>query len=141
LVEVKNIDISSIIDLGERLTIEYQKMKDILNVRYSKSEVDKQYKAYIGQYSEKTKSMFDSKKSLIEDEAVKLVRELEKYYSDVIAKEHHYKLMQKEDVQLALNAAISNLNTSILIETDFYEIIKISDKSTWFSEWDFLKSI
>lgn len=141
LVDVKNIDNLLIVDLGKTLTKEYQKMKDILNVRYSKDEVDKQYKAYIGQYSEKTKSMFSLRTSLIEDDAVKLVRVLEDYYSDVIAKEHYYKLMKKEDVQLVINATILNLNTSIDIETDFYEIIKISDKSTWFAEWDFLKNI
>ena len=85
--------------------------------------------------------MFSLRTSLIEDDTVKLVRELEDYYSDVIAKEQYYKLMKKEDVQLVINATILNLNTSIDIEIDFYEIIKISDKSTWFSEWDFLKNI
>jgi predicted ATP-dependent endonuclease of OLD family len=141
LVEVKNIDNLLIVDLGKTLSNEYQKMKDILNVRYSKDEVDKQYKGYIGQYSEKTKSMFDSRTSLIEDDAVKLVRELEEYYNDIISKEHFYKLMTKKDVESVINAVILNLNASIDIETDFYEFIKISDKSTWFSEWDFLKNI
>jgi hypothetical protein len=132
---------SLIIDLGKNLTHAYQKMKDVLELRYAKGEIDQQYRAYIGQYSEKTKTMFGSKTSLIEEDPVKLVRELEEYYHEVLSKQLYYKLMTKKDAEQVINAAILNLHTSIDIEADFYEMIKLSDKSTWFSEWDFLSKI
>lgn len=141
LVELKNIDRTLMIDLGKNLTHAYQKMKDVLELRYAKGEIDQQYRAYIGQYSEKTKTMFGSKTSLIEEDPVKLVRELDEYYHEVLSKQLYYKLMTKKDTEQVINAAIQNLHTSIDIEADFYEMIKLSDKSTWFSEWDFLSKI
>jgi len=141
LVEYRHIDSSQIVDLDASINAAYEGMKSILTDRYSQSNIDQSHKSYIGMYSDKAMKMFNSKKSLIENDPVKLVRELEKYYNETIDGGLYYKLMTKQDVQNCINQCIAHLNITINIESEFYEFIRLAGKSTWFAEWDYLKRI
>lgn len=142
LFEYKNIIQIDKLKLLQDLQGSYEKIKTELAKRYSENMIETQlYLSYKGSYIEKTKTMFDSKKSLFENTDVQLTRELKNYYEDVLNKGEYYKLMKKDDVQFVLNDTLSLHGVVFNIEDDFYELIKCVDKSTWFSEWDYLKNI
>lgn len=142
LVEYKNIIQVDKLKLLQDLQGSYEKIKTELEKRYSENMIETQlYLSYKGSYIEKTKTMFDSKKPLFEHTDVQLTRELKDYYKDVLNKGEYYKLMKKDDVQMILNDTLSSHGVVFNIEDDFYELIKCVDKSTWFSEWDYLKNI
>lgn len=142
LFEYKNIIQVDKLKLLQDLQGSYEKIKTELAKRYSENMIETQlYLSYKGSYIEKTKTMFDSKKSLFENTDVQLTRELKNYYKDVLNKGEYYKLMKKDDVQFVLNDTLSLHGVVFNIEDDFYELIKCVDKSTWFSEWDYLKNI
>ncbi len=65
----------------------------------------------------------------------------EKYYSEAIATKHFYKLMDKVDVGNVIQSTIEKYNCNFSIEADFIKLIKLVDKSTWISEWDFFNTI
>lgn len=142
LFEYKNIIQIDKLKLLQDLQGSYEKIKTELEKRYSENMIETQlYLSYKGSYIEKTKTMFDSKKPLFENTDVQLTRELKDYYKDVLNKGEYYKLMKKDDVQIVLNDTLSSHGVVFNIEDDFYELIKCVDKSTWFSEWDYLKNI
>jgi AAA15 family ATPase/GTPase len=142
LLENKKVVEVDRIEILQKLQKSYEKIKPLLEDRYSESEIENQwYKFYKGSYVEKTQAMFNLKSPLLENDDVKLTRELKNYYKDVVNKGEYFKLMKKGDVQIALNDALCSLGVMLNIEDDFYELIKCVDKSTWFSEWDYLKNI
>ena len=136
--EVDNIDSK---EIKTHLLASYNDIKIILKERYSTDKIDSNYQGYRGSYVEKTKKMFNSKSTIISNDSVTLVRELEHYYNSTIDKGLFYKLMTKEDVEFVLNKVLLNYDIVFNIEDEFYDLIQVVDKSMWFSEWDFLKDI
>ena len=66
---------------------------------------------------------------------------LPNYFNETIDKKEYFKLMDKTDVENVVKQTIDKHGINFSIESDFIEIIKLVDKSTWISEWDFLNSI
>jgi predicted ATP-dependent endonuclease of OLD family len=66
---------------------------------------------------------------------------LPNYFRAVLNEQKYYKIMDKFDVENILSQTIDQYNLNFSIETDFIELIKLVDKSTWISEWDFLNKI
>jgi predicted ATP-dependent endonuclease of OLD family len=66
---------------------------------------------------------------------------IQKYFADSLAKKEFYKLMDKRDVETIIKLTIEKYGNNFSIETDFIEMIKLVDKSTWIAEWDFLNTI
>jgi AAA15 family ATPase/GTPase len=66
---------------------------------------------------------------------------LPKYFNETIEKKEFFKLMDKTDVENIIKQTIDKHGINFSIESDFIEIIKLVDKSTWIAEWDFLNKI
>ncbi|MEQ1732511.1 MAG: hypothetical protein ABL940_02505, partial [Bacteroidia bacterium] len=127
-------------ELLQNLKNAYQTIKTDLQKRYILKNIsDKLHQSYLGQYINQATKLFDNK--IIDDHSGKLVGTLNDYYSSTINNGEYYKLMTKQDVEFVLNEALKNYNEEINIETQFYELIQLVSKSTWFQEWDYLKNI
>lgn len=137
--EVQNIETK---ELQQNLLSAYEIIKEKLQERYSMSHIESSlHQSYLGQYSNQTLKMFSLRSTLIESNPVKLVSALNSYYSTIINNGQYYKLMTKQDVEFVLNEALKKYSEEINIETQFYELIQLVSKSTWFQEWDYLKNI
>lgn len=66
---------------------------------------------------------------------------LPNYFNDTISKQEYFKLMDKTDIEFVIKQTIDKYGINFSIESDFIEIIKLVDKSTWITEWDFLNRI
>jgi AAA15 family ATPase/GTPase len=136
------IDKSKMGGLLSDLENSYKNIKTDLKEKYKEENVTEEssifYKQYWGTYVSQTKTLLNID---LEPNEVKLVENLKKYYNKSINSDEFYKLMTKEDVEKVLNDALKQFNVTINIETDFYELIKLVDKSTWFEEWNFLKNL
>lgn len=60
------------------------------------------------------------------------------FQKKLFQKKEYKKLMDKYDVENVINLIIDKYNSNFSIESDFIELIKLVDKSTWINEWDFL---
>jgi AAA15 family ATPase/GTPase len=70
-----------------------------------------------------------------------LAQYTQNYFEQTIQKKEFYKIMDKHDVESVIKLTIEKYGLIFSIESDFIEIIKLVDKSTWISEWDFLNNI
>lgn len=66
---------------------------------------------------------------------------LPNYFNETLASQKYYKLMDKTDVENVIKQTIDKYGLNFSIESDFIEIIKLVDKSTWIDEWNFLNNI
>jgi hypothetical protein len=63
------------------------------------------------------------------------------YFNETIDKQEFFKLMDKTDVENVIKQTIDKHGINFSIESDFIELIKLVDKSTWIAEWNFLNKI
>lgn len=97
------------------------------------------YYRYKNSKTEKANNIFNQQ--IIRMDEHTFVGYVRNYYDESITNKDFYKLMDKYDVENVLKLTIDKHNINFSIESDFIELIKLVDKSTWISEWDFLNGI
>jgi len=128
--------------VGKKMVTEYSNLGNILKERYSRSKIDEELcLRYKGSYSDKINALFPNRQIFLENRDLRLAGQIYDYCNEVIEKEEYFKLANKSDVENIINSSIKEYHHSINIETDFYEMIRLIDKSTWYKEWDYLKEI
>ena len=97
------------------------------------------YYRYKNSKVEKTAQVFGQRAVNMDEHT--FVSYVRNYFDETIAKEEYHKIMDKYDVENVVKQTIDKHGVNFSIESDFIELIKLVDKSTWISEWDFLNRI
>lgn len=85
--------------------------------------------------------LFGNKNNTISDSDIQLQTKYRNYLNQVKNQKEFYKMTNKKAVENIIISAISPYNLNFDIEENFIDLIKLVDKSIWFSEWDFLTKI
>ena len=134
--EVSNIDRTEIL---MHLKIEYSKIAQILEKRYSDIFVEEEAQRYRNM-REKTNSLFGNS-SIITENDIKLNTLVRTNLKNTLQTNNYYWLMRKEEVTAVIDAVAQKYGLNFNCETDFIEIIKAVTKSTWMSQWDFVNKL
>jgi predicted ATP-dependent endonuclease of OLD family len=134
--EVSNIDRTEIL---MHLKIEYSKISQILEKRYSDIFVEEEAQRYRNM-REKTNSLFGNS-SIITENDIKLNTLVRTNLKNTLQTNNYYWLMRKEEVTAVIDAVAQKYGLNFNCETDFIEIIKAVTKSTWMSQWDFVNKL
>lgn len=129
--------------IEEKLIKNYFAYEDSLNAKFNEEYKKNLYYRYKNSKVEKANKIFDTKKNfnsinLVEYDLVKYVNS---YIKETLDKKEFYKLMDKNDIENIIKQSVDTEDFNFSIETDFIELIKLVNKSTWISEWDFLNKI
>lgn len=126
-----------------KLIENYFAYEDSLNAKFNQEYQKNTYHRYKNSKIDKANKIFEIKPNykIIKIEDFDLMKYIENYTNETIDKKEFYKLMDKNDIENVIKQSIDNENFNFSIETDFIELIKLVDKSTWISEWDFLNKI
>jgi AAA15 family ATPase/GTPase len=126
-------------DILNDLSNNYSAYKASLDAKFNDDYFKNVYYRYKNSKIEKTKQIFGLK--LINLDEYSLNSYIKQYYSQSIQTGEYYKLMDKYDVENVIKQTIDKYGITFSIETDFIELIKHVDKSTWISEWDFINKL
>ncbi|MBL7691370.1 MAG: hypothetical protein JNM41_07240 [Flavipsychrobacter sp.] len=121
------------------LTINYVTYKTTLEAKFNEEYHRNTFFRYKNSKIEKTPGVFGRKAVNMTD--YDLGVDIKKHYAEDLARGEFYKLMDKSDVENVIKQTIDKHSFNFSIESDFIEIIKLVDKSTWIAEWDFLNNI
>ncbi|MBE2279450.1 MAG: AAA family ATPase [Ignavibacteriaceae bacterium] len=110
-----------------------------LREQYDRTSVDNSTKRYCSLYAAKLEKNFSYKSKYRDELVVSSLREQE--YKSLLQTKKYYKLAKKEDIQYYINSVLANFGFTFDLENDFYKLIALTDKSTWFPEWDFLRDV
>ena len=119
----------------EKLYIEYENHKTIIEQRFSEEFYKSAFYRYKDIAITKAKKVFGKKVPISDGDITVYIQE---YHKSVLETNQHYQLMKKEDVEIIINNVFKDVDLSFSVETDFFDLIKIIDKSVWFDEWNFL---
>jgi AAA15 family ATPase/GTPase len=128
--------------LFDELNDHYSRYKTALEAKLSDKYFEDTYYRYKNSKNEKTKLVFEEKECLFKPKGeAQLMTYIRSYFSSSIASGEYYKLMDKKDVENVILPVVEPYGINFSIETDFIELIKLVDKSTWIDEWNFLNKI
>lgn len=117
------------------LTSEYSKIHELIEQRYSPKFVENICYQYQN-VRDKTKNIFGKK--MIDQNDIQLTPLIRAYLQDCLDAGMYFKLMTKDDAGLILNKVVEPYQLNFSIETDFFDLIRLVNKSLWFEEWDFI---
>ena len=129
--------------IRNKVHLEYQKFKSILELRFTDYYFENAYHRYKNIIIGKSEKVFDEKllkltktiKNLSDPQLMTYIRQNNR---TIIETGQYYQLMKKDDVELLINNVLNDFALSFSIETNFIELIKLVNQSFWFTEWDFL---
>ena len=82
-----------------------------------------------------------NKDRTISENDIQLQTKYREYLTSIKNNQEFEKIANKSEVGKIINSVIYKYSLDFDIEQDFIELIKLVDKSTWFSAWDFLTGI
>jgi len=126
-------------EILEELMLNYQNYENTLKEKFNDSFYKETFYRFKNSKVLKADQIFGQQVKKMDDYT--LANYINKYYADTLATKDLYKLMDKYDVENIVKLTVSKQDINFSIETDFIELIKLVDKSTWISEWDFLSKI
>lgn len=122
------------------LQANYQQYGDtLLRAKFSSEFHKHAYYRYKNSKMEKAAKVLGQKVITMDEHT--LVNYVRSYFDSTLMKGDYYKLMDKNDVEMVIRQTVDQYGISFSIASDFIEIIKLVDKSTWIHEWDFLNKI
>ncbi len=128
----------SAMQIEQELTVACHNFRTVLEQRISEAKfIEERYWYYKG-VQEKTEILFG--KFIRENEAT-LNTLIRAHLESCIATGAYFKLMTKKDVADVINAAIHTSGIIFDAEKDFFNLFKCADRSSWMSEWDFLRQV
>ncbi len=133
---------TSMMDRAEvlmHLEIEYAKIAQVLEKRYSDTFIEEESQRYRN-IREKTNTLFGNA-SIIAENDIKLNTLVRTNLKNTLQTNNYYWLMRKEEVTTVIDAVAQKYGLNFNCETDFIEIIKAVTKSTWMSQWDFVNKL
>lgn len=119
----------------------YTNYQATLEAKFNDKYFEGAYYRYKNSKNEKTKKVFSETANAFKLGDAQLMSYIRNYFSSCIASGEFFKLMDKKDVENVIKPVIEPFGVNFSIETDFIELIKLVDKSTWNPEWDFLNKI
>ena len=126
-------------DIFDDLEQNYLNYDVTLKAKFNDEFHKNAYYRYKNSKVEKTAQVF-GQKSVNMDEHT-FVSYVRNYFDDTVKKQEYFKVMDKNDVENVIKQTVDKHGINFSIESDFIEIIKLVDKSTWIAEWDFLNKI
>jgi len=139
LIEKATTTIVSEQDIFDDLAQNYLSYDVALVAKFNDEFHKNTYYRYKNSKVEKTAHVF-GQKSVNMDEHT-FVSYVRNYFDETVKKQEYFKVMDKNDVENVIKQTIDKHGINFSIESDFIEIIKLVDKSTWIAEWDFLNKI
>jgi len=121
------------------LQTNYQQCGERLRAKFSPRFQKDTYYRYKKSKIEKAARIFGPRFVTMDEHT--FVNYVNTYFDDTLKQAEYYKLMDKNDVELVIRQTIDKYGLSFSVATDFIEIIKLVDKSTWIAEWDFLNKM
>lgn len=143
LIEKANGEKIDFQEIEEKLKENYFNYELILKEKFHQEYQKNIYHRYKNSKIDKANKIFEIKPNhkVIKIEDFDLMKYIENYIKESIDKKEFYKLMNKKEIENVIKQTVDNEDFNFSIETDFIELIKLVDKSTWISEWDFLNKI
>ena len=142
LIEKANGNQADLSDVQGRLINNYRDYKSFLEAKLTNKYFEDAYYRYKNSKNEKTKKVFDENDCIFKPRGeAQLMTYIREYFFSSIASGEYFKLMDKKDVENVILPVVEPYGINFSIETDFIELIKLVDKSTWISEWDFLNKL
>ncbi len=134
----KNIEVdkASILD---RLEKEYAEMYELIRQRYGSPKFIEGICYNYQNIREKTENIFG--KTIIKQNDIQLTPLITTYLQECLDAGNYFKLMTKDDVGLVLNKVAEDYGLTFSIETDFFDLIRLVNKSLWLEEWDFINRL
>lgn len=129
------------IEIKIQLIHNYSEYKSFLISKFNNTFYEEAYYRYKNSKNEKTKKVFGENYCIFRIGDAQLMTYIKNYFDLSIASGEFYKLMDKYDVENIIKKIVEPYEINFSIETDFIELIKLVDKSTWISEWDFLTKL
>jgi len=123
-----------------KLISEYEAVGESLKQKHTDSFIKDCYWRYKTK-NDRTPKLFDQNKSLFNMNGPDLMLYIQNYLNTCIQNKEYYKLMNKDDLESVIQKVVEQFDINFSVETDFIELIKLVDHSTWLREWDFLNSI
>ena len=139
LIEKATATIVSEQDIFDDLESNYLNYDVTLKAKFNDEFHKNTYYRYKNSKVEKTAQVFGQRAVNMDEHT--FVSYVRNYFDETIAKEEYHKIMDKYDVENVVKQTIDKHGVNFSIESDFIELIKLVDKSTWISEWDFLNRI
>jgi AAA15 family ATPase/GTPase len=139
LIEKATTTIVSEQDIFDELKMNYLSYVITLKAKFNDEFHKNTYYRYKNSKVEKTAQVF-GQKSVNMDEHT-FVSYVRNYFDETVKNQEYYKVMDKNDVENVIKQTIDKHGVNFSIESDFIELIKLVDKSTWIAEWDFLNRI
>lgn len=121
------------------LSINYANYKATLEARFNQEFHKNTFFRYKNSKVDKANAIFNQ--NIINLDQHSFVNYIPTYFNNVLNNAEYYKLMDKNDTELVIKQSIDQYGINFSIDTDFIEIIKLVDKSTWIAEWDFLTNL
>ncbi len=132
-----NIVLESII--LKDLSTNYTNYKPTLEAKFNQEYHKNTFFRYKNSKADKANAIF--KQNIINLDQHSFVNYIPSYFNTALDKGEFYKLMDKHDTEFVIKQTIDQYGINFSIDTDFIEIIKLVDKSTWIAEWDFLTNL
>jgi AAA15 family ATPase/GTPase len=126
-------------DIVTDLALNYKDYKSSLEAKFNDAYHKNSYYRYKNSKVDKTKKVFGQQ--IINMDEHTFVNYVRNYFDEALKQEAYYKVMDKHDVENVIKQTIDKHGLDFSIDTDFIELIKLVDKSTWIAEWDFLNEI
>lgn len=139
LIEKATTIIVSEQDIFDDLELNYLSYDATLKAKFNDEFHKNAYYRFRKSKAEKANEIFGEQIIRMDDFAY--THYLPNYFNGTIDKQEFFKLMDKTDIENVIKQTIDKHGINFSIESDFIEIIKLVDKSTWIAEWDFLNRI
>lgn len=133
---LKEIEVGIILEDLRNIYLGY---KEVLKLKFNEEYRKNKFYRYKKSKVEKANQIF--RHSIIKMDDYTFVNYIDNYFEESLEKGEFYKLIDKTDVENIIKQTIDKYEVNFSISTDFIELIKLVDKSTWLSEWDFLNEI
>ncbi len=139
LIKEANNTIVSEQDIFDDLKLNYLNYDAVLKAKFNDEFHKNTYYRYKNSKIEKSGYVFGQKVVHMDEHT--FVRYVRNYFDATLENQAYYKVMDKYDTENVIKQTTDKHGINFSIETDFIELIKLVDKSTWISEWDFLNKI
>jgi len=126
-------------DIFDDLKLNYLNYDVSLKAKFNDEYYKNAYYRFRKSKAEKANEIFGEQVIRMDDFAY--THYLPNYFNETIARKEYFKVMDKTDVEFVIKQTIDKHGMNFSIESDFIEMIKLVDKSTWIAEWDFLNRI